>query len=266
MLRLSLFSVALLTATAPDICAQAVASHAILISVTPLGTYVPELEGTLAVLGKHATDTPDEDRLIASTAWQALAFAGAGSSMRNGRHKRPLRTLMVWLTRQQRAFHLAPDKPHPSRADSILMSLTFARIGSESDHSLVKRFIPWSLDMWLTAASQKDAPPLTSDEIVLLALLAQSLKVTEYRREQQQILAMAKQALAERTTGKDGRLDGVRHFVERVSGRPFPPEQTAAKCWPDNELADPLHTWFGAFTLRLLPPAIRASHRDRTKR
>lgn len=274
MLRLSLFATALLTVTASDIRAQGAESHALPISVTTLGTYLPQLEDTLSVFAQNATDAPAEDRTIAGTAWQVLAFSGAGSSMRSGRHKRPLKALTIWLARQQTSFRHNPNTPRPSRVDSILMSLAFARIGSESNFSLLNRYMQWSMEMWLPGlctprlhkpgAGKKDAPPLTSDETLLLALLAQTLKDTKFRAEQQQVLALATGAVAATPTDKDRRADGVRHYLEVVAGTQHPPQRTAARCWPGDELADPLHTWFGAFALRLLPPAIRASHRDRT--
>lgn len=265
MLRFHLLAAALLAAAAPGALAQGKNWHAFPIRLTTLGTYVPELESTLAVMTKHVTDTADEDRTIANVAWQALAFSGMGSSMRGGRHKRPLKTLIRWLARQQTSFHDQPDSPRPSRIDSILLSLTFARNRLESDYKVLIRFIGWSLEMWLADAGKNNTPPFSSDEAVLLALLAQSLGETQFKEEHQQVLALAKRASETIPFGKTRRSDAVRHCVEGATGKSHQPELKAATCWPGNELADPLHTWLAAFSLRSLPADVRAPLQDRCK-
>jgi hypothetical protein len=265
MLRFHLLAAAVLAAAAPGALAQGKNWHAFPIQLTTLGSYVPELESTLVVMTKHVTDTANEDRTIANVAWQALAFSGMGSGMRGGRHKKPLKTLVRWLARQQTSFHEQPDSPRPSRTDSILLSLTFARSRIENDYKVLIRYIRWSLEMWLADAGKNNTPPFSGDETVLLALLAQALGETQFKDEHQQVLALATRASEATPFGKTRRADAVHYCVARAAGKSHQPELKAATCWPGNELADPLHTWLAAFSLRSLPPAVRAPLQDRCK-
>jgi hypothetical protein len=48
--------------------------------------------------------------------------------------------------------------------------------------------------------------------------------------------------------------------VQLQQGAPHPIELTHAVCWPGNLMAEPLHAFVGAFTMRAQPECVRASH------
>tara|TARA_R110002094_G_scaffold26970_15_gene39891 strand:+ start:919 stop:1944 length:1026 start_codon:yes stop_codon:yes gene_type:complete len=273
MLRLTLPLIACLAGRTSVASAQVDAHvHSLALPRTALGSYVPELHSTVLTLAVVIADTPNQDRDIATAAWQALALSGMGSNMRYGHHKTELKKLIVWLTRQQTALTDNINAPRLDRADGVLMALAFTRIGVESEYKLLNRFIEGSIKSWLPKFAERDARPPTTEETALLALLAQSLKQANQPRLLQQVLALAKRGAAATptttatTTGQTLRLHAAaRHCVELAAGAQYPPELTLAQCWPDDALAAPLHAWLGAFQVRTLPASVRTAHWQRVQ-
>lgn len=264
MPRRLLVAIALATAAAPAQQQDGNAWHLRRRPLTTLGSYTQPLADTLAAMGKDVDHVPRKLRHHVSASWLALAFSGQGSGMRSGRHKAHIKRMITSLTPKLAEWKDHPTK-RPKREEILLVTLAMTRIQSQSDYTLLVRFVGWSLDLWLPDAVAAENPAWSKDERILLVVLAESLRHTRFRAQQKRVLELATEAVARIPAGKDRLNDGLRHYLELVQGKKHPPELTVAKCWPGDELKDPMHTWFGAFALRDLPPSIRASQRDRTR-
>jgi hypothetical protein len=263
MRHLTLSTIATLLATTAAGAQKGHNWHKPTARLVTLGNYVPELHSTALTLAAVVVDTQPFDRTVADTAWQALAFAGMGSGMRSGYQKREFKTLIIWLCREQDALTKAPDAQFPNRLHRLLMALVFTRAGLDANHKILSGVIEEGLKTAMPRFEEKGATPPTTEETVLLAMLAQSLKGSEFARQQKQFLDLAKRGAAIAPRTKTRLHAAARHYVELVAGTPHPPELTIANCWPDEPLANPLHAWLGAFAVRLLPASVRKAHWQR---
>lgn len=283
-----ILSAALLCMTAFALPAQNVQWHQISRKLTTLGPAVPELASTLNALlykplgmrgpldgegpqhGEEPTGGtqipgPAPAHTLRSAAWYLLALSSCGSGLRYGKHKHEFKTLVKWLRDQQEhpgtrvGFYWAPETAR-LRVDNTLANFAMLRACIESDYKLLYKYVDRGLIVLKEQFEQEGAAPANCEEVLLLAMLAESTRDTRWQDQRTTFLDLAKHGVPFLTPNKNRLHGGVRHYIELLDGKQHPYELTAALCWPGNLEANPLHAWLGAFTMQLLPKTDKQSH------
>lgn len=228
---------------------------------TGQGIYLPVLVETLTQVANEVNRTKSLDRNIATAAWQLLALCCSGSSMRSGGHKDQIKTLVVWLRDHLVAANAVPvEDTDVSRTDQTVATLAILRSYLDSQYRLLTKVIDRNLQIVLDRYQQQGAAPPTTEEAILLAIMTDWLEQTEWLQERAGTLALAQLGAAATAAGKSRLHDAATHLVQLQQGVAHPIELTNAICWPGNLMAEPLHAFVGAFTMRAQSESIRASH------
>lgn len=225
-----------------------------------LGSPTPQLRDTVAALAKQVDN---QEKSLETATWRLFAFTGAGNTMRNGPHNDAMKAqLLVLLPRATPKPTSPPPKLLPlTRAARVLANLAVLRSHIEANYKLLVRYVDWGMPYVLEDFVGEDKAPPTATETVYLALFADALLVSgRWPEEGQKILTLAREGAARLKPGTDRFHDAIRHFVALVAQeKEIDPELTTALCWPADPLKAPLHAWLGAYTLRFMPPNVRAA-------
>jgi len=224
-----------------------------------LGCYAPQLKGTLTELTKHAANKKDS---VAAAAWRVLAFSGTGSSMRNGHQMKVMKSQLLVLTaRVAYKDEVPPPRGRITRSEECLANLAIVRCQREANYKLLRKYVARGLERLLKRFPEQDTAAPTAEETLYLTLLADSLIKTRWDVQGQTFLELAQRGVAATPPGKSRFYDAMRHFLALIAGeKEIDPELTTALCWPGDPLKAPLHAFLGAYTLRVMPPNVRAAH------
>jgi hypothetical protein len=210
-----------------------------------------DLATTLQALQQDVRDTADDARTVAGASWQMLAFLASGSTLRSGPHREELKSLSKWLhgAQAEDGWHTAGGE-RCARPDQALVAYATCNAGTLSTYPPVLRRAQQASRALLVAFARPAAAPATAEEAALLALLAQAQQLAG----QDAVLTTQLQQLAHRQTGplvfgQTRRADAALHLAQQLLGRDHGADLTAARTWPAELAADPLHAWFAVCAL-----------------
>lgn len=217
-----------------------------------------DLDSTLKFLAAKTKALGEANEFtIERASWLAQAFMASGSTLRTGPYRDQLKTIVVWLrSMQAESGQFVVGGKACSRAEQLLAACALTECTAISKYTLMVPLCRKAAAAACADLEAAEAAPVTAEEFVLLALLADQLPRMNASSNDlaDRCRELANQARTKLRGGKERRADAALHLGAMLQETQFPPELTIAKTSPANPTADPLHTWYGALALRRTDP------------